>query len=136
MRLGRPKQALTDKDIETGGKDTETGVRFAEDNETGVPVGQLAVPKIVRLVLADTRDRVTETEVHECGDGKAWELLAELILSTVVKEQTGQKVHGLSQALRGESELTRVPQGIIGASPSPGISRLNSAFLSGKSIAD
>lgn len=83
MRLGRPKQALTDKDIETGGKDTETEVHSAEDSETGVPVRQLAVPKIVRLVSADTVDKVTETGVHECGSGKVRGLLAELILSMV-----------------------------------------------------
>jgi len=94
------------------------------------------VSKIVRLVSADTMDRVTETEVHECGDGKAWELLAKLILSTVAQVQMRQKVHALSQALRGGSELTGVPQGIIGASPSPDILRVNSTSLSGKSIAD
>ena len=80
MRLGRSKQALTDKDIETGGKDTETGVRFAEDNETGVPVGQLAVPKIVRLESAGIMYKDTETGVHECSDGNMQGPLAELIL--------------------------------------------------------
>ena len=101
MRLGRPKQALTDKDIETGGEDTETGVRFAEDSETGVPVGQLAVPKIVRLESVGTMDKDTETGVHECSDGNMQRPLAELILSTAVKERMGQEAHVLSQAPKG-----------------------------------
>jgi len=84
VRLGRPKQALTDKDI-----------------ETGVPVGQFAVPKILRLESAGTMDRDTETGVHECSDGNMQRPLAELILSTAVKERMGQEAHVLSQALKG-----------------------------------
>ena len=44
MRLGRPKQALMDRVIETGGKDGETGVHFTKDTETGVPMSELAMP--------------------------------------------------------------------------------------------
>jgi hypothetical protein len=46
-------------------------------------------------------DRVAETEVHGCGDGKARGLVAELILSTAVKEPMRQEVPILSQALKG-----------------------------------
>jgi len=43
-------------------------------------VGQLAVPKIVRLESVGTMDKDTETGVHECSDGNMRGLLAELIL--------------------------------------------------------